>query len=72
MKLITRDNPDFYKSLPNYVFISINAEINQDTNLPFDENQYMVVDMDWASDNGVPPIDDDGCDIILHAIVVKD
>lgn len=72
MKLITRDNLDFYKSLPNYVFISINAEINQETNLPFDENQYMVVDMDWASDNGVPPIDDDGCDMILHAIVVKD
>jgi hypothetical protein len=72
MKLITRDHPDFYKSLPNYVFISINAEINQDTNLPFDENQYTIVDMDWASDNGVPPIDDDGCDMILHAIVVKD
>jgi len=72
MKLITRDNPDFYKLLPNYVFISINAEINQETNLPFDENQYMVVDMDWASDNCVPPIDDDGCDMIFHAIVVKD
>jgi len=40
MKLITRDHPDFYKSLPNYVFISINAEI--------------------------------GCDMILHAIVVKE
>ena len=69
MKLITRDNPDFYKSLTKYVFISEDAEIDPETNLPYDKNQYTIVDMDWASENGVPPIDDDGCDMIFHAIV---
>ena len=72
MKLITRDNPDFYSKLPNYVFISEDAEINPETNLPFNENQYTIVDMDWSSQNGIPPIDDEGCDMILHAMVVKD
>ena len=27
---------------------------------------------DWDEQNGIPPIDDEGCDMILHAIVAKD
>ena len=65
----TRNSSEFYQSLQRYIFITPGVEINSETNLPFDENDYCVIDMDWCATNGCPPIDDEGEDMELWAVL---
>ena len=65
----TRESSEFFSSLPRYVFIKEDVDINPNTNLPYDKNDYCVLDMDWCTLNGCPPIDDEGCDMMLWAVL---
>ena len=72
MKLRTKKHNEFYSKLPRYIFVKEDADINPETDLPYSEDEWCEVDMDWASLNGVPPIDDEGADMVLWAIVLED
>jgi hypothetical protein len=65
----TRKSNEFFSSLPQYIFVKEDADINEVTNLPDNENDYCVIDMDWCATNGCPPIDDEGADMVLWAIL---
>jgi hypothetical protein len=64
----TRNSSEFYQSLQRYIFITPGAEINSETNLPFDENDYCVVDIDDVCTVG-NPINDYGKDMELWAVL---
>jgi len=64
----TRNSSEFYQSLQRYIFITPGVEINSETNLPFDENDYCVVDIDDVCTVG-NPINDDGEDMELWAVL---
>jgi hypothetical protein len=72
MKLRTIKHNEFYSQLPKYIFVKEDADINPETDLPYNENDWCILDMDWASQNGIPPIDDDGADMVLWALVLVD
>jgi len=67
--MITKKSDDFQIKLQRYVFISPDVEINPTTNLPYHNSDICIVDMDWCETNGCPPINDDGEDMDLYAIL---
>ena len=60
---------EFYTSLSQYVFITPDVDINPETNLPYNKNDYAVIDMDWCQVCGCPPINDEGIDMELWAVL---
>jgi hypothetical protein len=72
MKLRTIKHNKFYSKLPKYIFVKEDADINPETNLPYSKKDWIFLDMDWASFNAMPPIDDEGADMVLWAIVLED
>jgi hypothetical protein len=72
MKLRTKQHNEFYSKLPKYIFVKEDAYIDPETDLPYSEGEWCKVDMDWASFNAMPPIDDEGADMVLWAIVLED
>ena len=72
MKLRTKKHNEFYSKLPRYIFVKEDADINPETDLPYSKNDWKFLDMDWASFNAMPPIDDEGADMVLWGIVLED
>lgn len=66
----TKESSEFYSSLQRYVFITPDVDINPDTNLPYDENDYCVVDVDFfETHDGCMPINQQGAQMELWAIL---
>jgi hypothetical protein len=64
----TKNSSDFSDFLQRYVFICPDADINPDTNLPYNEKDYCVVDVDDLSSFGCPT-NKDGADMDFWAIL---
>jgi hypothetical protein len=67
----TRNFADFYAELPLYVFVDGEAEINPSTNLPYNEDEMCIVDIDDVCTVGLP-MDEDGGDRELWAVILPD
>ena len=67
-KMKTQESNEFRTYLQRYVFVTPDADINPETNLPFHKSDYCVVDVDDIYNNG-NPINVDGEDMELWAIL---
>ena len=65
----TTESNEFYSSLPRYVFICPDVDIDPVTHLPFNTNEYCVVTIDDVVTNGVPIDPLFGTDMILWAVL---
>jgi hypothetical protein len=50
----TRKSNEFFSSLQQYIFVRPDANINPETDLPDDSNDYRIVDADDLACIGVP------------------
>ena len=57
--MLTRDHSEFYSKQQRFVFIVPEVEINPQTNLPYDREDYCVVDVDDLITIGTPMHDDE-------------
>ena len=56
--MITRKSTEFYSRQQTFVFVHPEADINPDTNLPYDKEDCVVVDLVDVLTCGVPMKDD--------------
>ena len=64
----TTESNEFYASLQKYVFITPDVEINTETNLPYDEYDYRIVDVADMTMIGTP-FNEDGEELELWAVL---
>lgn len=72
MKLRTTKSSEFYSKLQKYIFILPDAEIDPETNLPYDADEYCQVDVDDLICSGCPIDSETGEDMELWAVVVNE